>query len=130
LNNAQTPTSETAAGAEPDTGWDDPRVQIVYVLLISDADDIPISQHWEGWIARRSVDALAATPPAATQVPTFTESPLGKFLAKEAAELGITPAAAPTAGSDARQLPDLESLETSAADAIDLLDTSAPKGSA
>lgn len=50
-----------AATPEPLTSFDDPRAQIVYDLLCSD-EAPPPEQHWEGWVARRIVDALAATP--------------------------------------------------------------------
>ena len=49
------------ATPEPLTSFDDPRAQIVYDLLCSD-EAPPPEQHWEGWVARRIVDALAATP--------------------------------------------------------------------
>ena len=42
----------------PVTCWEDPRVQKVYDILCSD-EMPPDGQHWEGWTARRIVDALA-----------------------------------------------------------------------
>lgn len=51
----------SAAPAEPATQFDDPRVQTVYSLLCNAEDAPPPEQHWEGWIARRIVDALSAT---------------------------------------------------------------------
>ena len=44
---------------EPKAQWEDPRVQAVYEILCDhgDAPHDP-SEHWEGWIARRIVDAL------------------------------------------------------------------------
>jgi hypothetical protein len=48
---------------EPTAQWDDPRVQAVYQVLCSD-EAPPPEQHWEGFLARRIVDALAAQQPA------------------------------------------------------------------
>jgi hypothetical protein len=48
--------------AEPKTQWGDARVQTVYEILCSQ-EVPPGDQHWEGWVARRIVDALA-TPPS------------------------------------------------------------------
>lgn len=53
---------------EPTAQWSDPRVQQVYALLC-DIKDVPTDgQHWEGWVARRIVDAIAA--PAAQEANT------------------------------------------------------------
>lgn len=57
-----------AAVAEPSTPFTDPRVQIVYALLADSEAMPPDGQHWEGWVARRIVDALAAAPAAAQPV--------------------------------------------------------------
>ena len=38
--------------------FDDPQVQVVYEILCND-EDPPKGEHWEGFIARRIVDALA-----------------------------------------------------------------------
>jgi len=43
--------------AAPVAQWGDPRVQAVYDILCS-CDAPPAEQHWEGWTARRIVDAL------------------------------------------------------------------------
>ena len=43
--------------AEPKANFSDPRVQRVYEILCSD-ERPPAYQHWEGWTARRIVDAL------------------------------------------------------------------------
>lgn len=48
----------------PVVGFDDPRVQRVYEILCSD-EQPPSEQHWEGWTARRIVDALYAQPVSA-----------------------------------------------------------------
>ena len=56
------------AQPEPAAQWDDPRVQRVYELLCSD-EAPPKEQHWEGWLARRIVDALAASPAAQPWTP-------------------------------------------------------------
>lgn len=58
-----------AAVAEPNTPFTDPRVQIVYGLLADSEAMPPDGQHWEGWVARRIVDALAAAPAAAAHFP-------------------------------------------------------------
>ena len=50
------------APSEPTTRFNDPQVQIVYDLLNSD-DAPPSDQHWEGWVARRIIDALVAAKP-------------------------------------------------------------------
>lgn len=52
--------------AEPTAQWGDPRVQIVYDLLVS-CDTPPVEQHWEGWTSRRIVDAIAAQAEPAAQ---------------------------------------------------------------
>lgn len=47
----------------PKAQFDDPKVQAVYAILCDDADWPPKEnpqQHWDGWIARRIVDALLA----------------------------------------------------------------------
>lgn len=48
---------------EPRTQWDDPRVQQVYAILCS-PDEPPEQEHWEGFAARRIVDALFGAQPA------------------------------------------------------------------
>lgn len=51
------------ADSQPKAQFDDPKVQAVYTILCDDADWPPKEnpqQHWEGWIARRIVDALLA----------------------------------------------------------------------
>lgn len=45
---------------EPKAQWGDPRVQKVYDILSNTEDVPPPEQHWEGWAARRIVDALSA----------------------------------------------------------------------
>lgn len=52
-----------AVQPEPQAQWDDPRVQRVYEVLCSN-EAPPPEQHWEGWVARRIVDALAAVSAA------------------------------------------------------------------
>ena len=42
---------------EPAAQFEDPLVQAVYAILCSD-EVPPAEQHWEGWAARRIVDAL------------------------------------------------------------------------
>lgn len=42
----------------PESKFDEPRVQIVYEILCAD-EAPPKGEHWEGFIARRIVDALA-----------------------------------------------------------------------
>lgn len=42
----------------PESKFDDPRVQVVYEILCAD-EAPPKGEHWEGFIARRIVDALA-----------------------------------------------------------------------
>ncbi len=42
--------------------WEDPRVQIVYRLLVDDTAPPNSEEHWEGWVARRVVAALAQEP--------------------------------------------------------------------
>ena len=59
--NATASVMGLTATPEPLTSFDDPKVQVVYDLLCSD-EAPPPEQHWEGWVARRIVDALAATP--------------------------------------------------------------------
>jgi len=44
--------------SEPAVAFEDPRVQAVYAVLCSD-ESPPVGEHWEGWAARRIVDALA-----------------------------------------------------------------------
>lgn len=53
-----TPTLRDAAQALP--SFDDPRVKAVYRLLCSDETPPNREEHWEGWVARRIVAALAA----------------------------------------------------------------------
>lgn len=56
--------AKPAASGEPVAKWDDPRVQAVYQTLCSE-EVPPPAQHWEGWTARRIVDAITAqTAPA------------------------------------------------------------------
>ena len=43
--------------------WEDKRIQIVYELLCS-LEVPPADQHWEGWVAKRIVNSLAAQPVA------------------------------------------------------------------
>ena len=43
---------------DPVAKFDDPKVQAVYEILCND-EAPPKSEHWEGFIARRIVDALA-----------------------------------------------------------------------
>ncbi len=52
---------------EPVTPWTDARVQQVYELLCDDADVPTGNQHWEGWVARRIVDALCLQPEQASR---------------------------------------------------------------
>lgn len=40
--------------------WEDPRVQLVYDLLCDGLAPPDPAEHWEGWMARRIVAALAA----------------------------------------------------------------------
>ena len=53
---------EVASGELPP--FEDPRVQVVYELL-ADPDNCPpnIDEHWEGYLARRIVQALYDAPP-------------------------------------------------------------------
>ncbi|AET91056.1 hypothetical protein BYI23_B004490 [Burkholderia sp. YI23] len=53
------------AGAKPVAKFDDPRVQTVYEL-ICDGQEPPKGEHWDGFVARRIVDALFATTPASS----------------------------------------------------------------
>ncbi|MDF3019319.1 MAG: hypothetical protein K0Q92_622 [Steroidobacteraceae bacterium] len=46
-----------AANGRPKAQFDDPRVRAVYRILCS-AEAPPADQHWEGWVARRIVDAM------------------------------------------------------------------------
>jgi hypothetical protein len=50
----------------PRAPFTDPRVQKVYEILCSSDDVPPRGEHWEGWVARRIVDAIA---PAVTALP-------------------------------------------------------------
>lgn len=43
----------------PKAQWGEPLVQMVYEILCAD-DPPPGDDHWEGWFARRIVDALTA----------------------------------------------------------------------
>lgn len=52
---------------KPASQFSDPRVQIVYEILCDDNTPPTLEQHWEGWAARKIVDALAAAPPQAAQ---------------------------------------------------------------
>ncbi len=47
------------ADSVPTTQFDDPKVQVVYAILCDDAGP-PKGEHWEGFAARRIVDALSA----------------------------------------------------------------------
>lgn len=57
-------TAEVASDA-PLAAWNDPRVQTAYRILC-DADEWPdnLTEHWEGWKARRIVAELFPSPPA------------------------------------------------------------------
>lgn len=68
-----------AAGELPE--WPDPRVQAVYALLNSSEieESMPKGEHWDGWVSRHIVAALA---PAAVQpgpVGVVTDSDLRKL---------------------------------------------------
>ena len=45
--------------------WGDPQVQAVYDILCADDPAKPADEHWEGWVARRIVDALRTAQPQA-----------------------------------------------------------------
>ena len=45
---------------EPMADFDDPQVQAVYEILCDDDEAKPREEHWQGYKARRIVDALAA----------------------------------------------------------------------
>lgn len=64
-----------APQAGPAAEFNDPRVKMVYELLCGE-EPPPPGQHWEGWVSRRIVDALAVTPEsaAAPAVPPWPES--------------------------------------------------------
>ena len=49
---------QALAQPEPVAKFDDPKVQLVYEILCSD-EAPPKGEHWEGFMARRIVDALA-----------------------------------------------------------------------
>ncbi len=51
---------EEKATEAPRSSFNDPRVQKVYEILCG-ADSAPHGEHWEGWVARRIVDAIAPT---------------------------------------------------------------------
>lgn len=60
-----------AAQGEPLARWEDAQVQTVYRVLC--ADEAPAKgEHWEGWCARRIVDALAAQPASREDTPATT----------------------------------------------------------
>lgn len=61
---AQIDMRDSVSSAAPVVAFDDPRVQVVYDILCNTDDVPPPEQHWEGWAARRIVDALAAPAPA------------------------------------------------------------------
>ena len=54
------------AAQEPVAQFEDPKVQTVYNVLCAE-DAPPEGQHWEGWVARKIVDALYAAPQPAQQ---------------------------------------------------------------
>ena len=53
------PPPTQAANSVPVAPFDDPKVQAVYAILCDDAEP-PKGEHWEGFAARRIVDALSA----------------------------------------------------------------------
>ena len=61
-----------AAVAVPTSHFDDPRVQAVYSILCGD-ETPPKGEHWEGFVARRIVDALATPALPATEDPSAGE---------------------------------------------------------
>ena len=54
---------------EPVAQFEDPKVQTVYNVLCAE-DAPPEGQHWEGWVARKIVDALYAAPQPAQEPET------------------------------------------------------------
>jgi hypothetical protein len=76
--------------------WNDPRVQTVYAL-VSDPDSMPPDgEHWDGWVSKRIVAALAASPPAPatpTQPLGAPASPSGSPLQPPAAASAAIPSA-------------------------------------
>ena len=56
---AATAQPAQAAYSVPKARFDDPKVQSVYAILCEDAEP-PKGEHWEGFAARRIVDALSA----------------------------------------------------------------------
>jgi len=58
------PADGKEAGEAVLPSWEDARVQLVYKLLCDDDLNIPpdTEEHWEGWISRNIVAALAAYP--------------------------------------------------------------------
>jgi hypothetical protein len=78
--------------------WNDPRVQTVYAL-VSDPDSMPPDgEHWDGWVSKRIVAALAASPPAPatpTQPLGAPASPSGSPLQPPAAASAAIPSATP-----------------------------------
>lgn len=76
---AQIDMRDSVSSAAPVVAFDDPRVQVVYDILCNTDDVPPPEQHWEGWAARRIVDALAAPAPAQAEpvaAPTVIYSPV------------------------------------------------------
>lgn len=80
--------TQVAAQVEPLTKWSDERVQKVYDILCSD-ETPPPEQHWEGWTARRIVDALASTQSAHETSAPKCCAPLGDGEEREAAYCDI-----------------------------------------
>lgn len=50
---------------QPTIPWEDDRVQVVYKILADSEAAPPEGEHWEGWAARRIVEALYDSTPAA-----------------------------------------------------------------
>jgi len=44
--------------SHPNCTFEHPLVQIVYKILVDSEDVPPPEQHWEGWAARRIIDAI------------------------------------------------------------------------
>lgn len=59
MTQAAAPTPAAQAESAPKAQFDDPKVQAVYAILCDDAEP-PEGEHWEGFAARRIVDALSA----------------------------------------------------------------------
>ena len=55
----RTSHGQAQADSVPKAQFDDPKVQAVYAILCEDAEP-PKGEHWEGFAARRIVDALLA----------------------------------------------------------------------